>query len=256
MHRIVSALSLFCAATVAGCSTEPNIGNATKSVVPAGFICSATPSEAFSPGFVYRVDATGSELLVNDLSARAPIFAFAAVLPNYDATLTRGASLNISLVSGSGGLPSAEASSSGTRTSHVAFGDGQFVLMQDAGIDALTKEVLADLMPKAGSRYYVVRDTIRAKRIDIKISGQDETKLGGQATIAKLVGVNPSVQFSRDETLTLSADFPSPLNVCIRAVEIVPQTSSDGTKTVTEGGNWLITNRIADSTVAARLLHN
>lgn len=82
------------------------------------------PSEAFSPGFVYRVDATGSELLVNDLSAKAPTFAFAAVLPNYDATLAREVSLNIYLVSGSGGLPSAEESSSGTKTSHVAFGDG------------------------------------------------------------------------------------------------------------------------------------
>lgn len=256
MQRIISVLAFFSAVAVSGCTTEPNIGTATKSVVPTGFVCSATPSEAFSPGFVYRVDAAGSELLVNDLSAKAPIFAFAAVLPNYDAKLTRGASLNISLASGSGGPTSAEASASGTKTSHVAFGDGQFVLMQDAGIDALTKEVLADLTPKAGSRYYVVRDTIRAKRIDIKISGQDETKLGGQATIAKLVGLNPSVQFSRDETLTLSADFPSPLNVCIRAVEIVPQTSSDGTATVIEGGSWLITNRIADPTVAARLLHN
>lgn len=127
--------------------------------------------------------------------------------------------------------------------------------MQDAGIDALTKEVLADLTPKAGSRYYVVRDTIRAKRIDIEISGKDEAKLGGQATIAKLVGVSPSVQFSRDETLTLSADFPSPLNVCIRAVEIVPRTANDGTTTVTEGGNWQITNRVADPAVAARFLH-
>lgn len=255
MRRFIHVLYFYCAAAVSGCSTEPSIANDTKSVVPTGFICSPTPSEAFSPGFVYRVDATGSELLVNDLSAKAPTFAFAAVLPSYDATLARGASLNISLLSGSGGLPSAEASSSGTKTSHVAFGDGQFVLMQDAGIDALTKVILADLTPKAGSRYYVVRDTIRAKRIDIKISGKDETKLGGQATIAKLVGISPSVQFSREETLILSADFPSPLNVCIRAVEIVPQTASDGTTTVTEGGSWRITTRSADPAVVAKMLN-
>ena len=150
------------------CIVQPNLSDVQGKVVPKGFTCSVAPSEAYSPGYVYRVDSSGAELLVSDLSTEVPTFSYGVVLPSYDASLSRDAGLKFSLLGGSG-TNEASLGATGSSSSRVSFQDGRLVLMTDTATDALLTRLSSELTPKTGSRYYVVRDAIRASGIDLRI---------------------------------------------------------------------------------------
>lgn len=207
-----------------GCNTG---GPLPPVVVPGGdditrgFVCTTAPTAAFSPGYVFRVNEAGSRLLVNPLEDQAQVFRYLTLFGTYSATLGRGAGLKFTIddavVSGTGDI----GGSSG-QTTKVTFTDGELVQMTDAGVKLIADAAMADLDPVAGSTYFVVRDSIQAKGVDITLSRTDEAHLGGHAGLRNLVSADPSLSFSGDSDLVIKGAFAKPLNVCIRAVRIDP----------------------------------
>jgi len=239
-----SSLVAFCSLPFVVSSCVPTlVGLPGDHVVPAGFVCTATPSEAYGPGYVFRVDQTGAELLVSDLGAIAQTHVFAAALPVYDATVSRSVGLSFDLKIPNPAISNAEASAAAATTSHASFGQGRFVLMTDAGVASLLSEINGQVFPKPGSRYFVVRDTVQAKTVDLRFSRSDELRLGGQVTIASLLSGSPSLSLKRDSQLVLSASFDTPLNVCVRAVELIPGPDGSEFSTVSESGIWTVSER-------------
>ena len=248
----VAALAVF------GCTKKelPTVSDVTSSAeFVRGYVCTAAPSEAFSPGFVYRVDENGDQLLVKLLMDQAETFKFRAALGTYTANLTRAGGLSFSLDSQidsvSGGVNAAATS---TNSSKVAFSDGQYVLMTDDGVAKLATAATKDITPVPGSRYFVVRDVIQAKGIDISITKTDEANLGGHAQVQNIVSANPSLSFKDEQALAISGTFDAPLNVCIRAVSLQPVASSEPTVVAEGGAAWEVTTLAAPAADVARLL--
>lgn len=239
---------------IGACTQLDSLDDPASKLVPNGYYCTTTPSEAYSPGYVYRVDQGGAEFLVDVLSDQANTFSFRAALGTYKANVSRGADLDISLLEDAP-LPGASAttSASASRVSSVSFSDGRFVLMNDAGFRAIAQLALDSLQPEAGSTYFVVRDSIQAKGIDISLTADNELSLGGEAEISKLLTAKPGIKLERDEELTIKGTFAEPLNVCIRAVRIDPVQPGDQ---VSEGRNWSVTNVAATGRQAAAILQS
>lgn len=254
MSRYQFVLAFLAASVLLGCDDTLSPADVGRNVVPSGFFCTATPSQAYGPGYVYRLDGSGSELLVADLGNSATTFVYGVVLPTYDATVDRSAGLEISLLAPGTAAPSGAASAASSSTSRVAFTDGRYVLMNDAGVDGLVARINAEIVPKTGSRYFLVRDTIQARSMDLRISRQDEARLGGEASIAGMFRATPGVRLNRQETLSLVATFATSMNVCIRAVEIAPPPDARDQPPVSEGATWQVTNRSASRADIARIL--
>lgn len=201
---------------VALASCQPFDTN-VPAAVPKGFLCSTSPSEAYSPGFVYRVDEAGISSMVVDLTAEARTSIFKAALASYEASAVTGGELSFALVESPVG---GSASASSSRTSKAVFSQGNFVFMSDFDEEALIASIRSRITPRAGSRYFMVRDAIQAKGIEISLSSSDEAKLGGEARIRSLLSAKPSVSITRSQTLSISDNFDPALNVCVRAVEL------------------------------------
>lgn len=208
-----------------------SIGTNVPAAVPKGFLCSTSPSEAYSPGFVYRVDEAGISSMVVDLSAKAKTSVFNAALASYDASVVTGGGLSFALAEST---VSGSASASSSRTSRAFFSQGNFALMADADEEALIAEIRSRITPRADNRYFLVRDAIQAKGIEISLSSSDEAKLGGEARIRSLLSAKPSIDITRSQSLSVSGTFDPALNVCVRAVELMLGTDS-GPAPVIEG---------------------
>lgn len=220
---------------------------ADNEAITRGFVCTTTPTEAYSPGYVFRVDRAGSQLLVNPLSDQAEVFRSKTLFGTYSATVGRGAGLKFALDTAVEGMSgSADVGASSTQTTNVTFTDGDLVQMTDAGVQKITEVATADLVPIAGSSYFVVRDSIQAKGFDITLSRQDEAHLGGQVGVRDLVSADPSLSFEGESGLVIRGTFPDPLNVCIRAVRMDPIAPVPGAEPAPVGGpaggaKWRVT---------------
>lgn len=213
---------------ISGCGDPPNPGRThiTREQVPIGYTCSASPSTAYSPGYVFRIDPSGASLLVMDAREQAQTNVYPAAIGSYNATLTSGAGLTFSLSQASGSAK-ADANRNSSETTNVSFDNGQYVLMNDRNEATLIATIIDEIEPRSGSRYFMVRDAIQATGVDITLSSDDELKLGGEASVLKIVTAKPNLSVTRQETLKVSGDFSSPLNVCVRAVEITLTRADD-----------------------------
>ncbi|MGS4948117.1 hypothetical protein ACVDG3_21845 [Meridianimarinicoccus sp. RP-17] len=239
---------------VGACTQLGTEGVPAERLVPNGYYCTTTPSEAYSPGYVYRIDGGGAEFLVDVLSDQAETFSFRAALGTYKANVSRGVDLDISLLDDSA-VPGASATISAgtTNVSSVSFSDGKFILMNDAGFRTIAQLALDGLQPEAESTYFVVRDSIQAKGIDISLTVDNEFSLGGESEISKLLSAKPNIKLERGEGLIIKGTFAEPLNVCIRAVRIDPVQSDDR---VSEGRNWSVTSIAATSAQSAAIIQS
>lgn len=84
--------------------------------------------------------------------------------------------------------------------------------------------------------YFLVRDALRAGRVEMAVNAQDGANLGGETTIREIARLSPSVTWAGGNSFTLDETYNPPLRVCIKAVrfnEIVPE-ARPGTGTAQE----------------------
>jgi len=229
--------------------------------ITRGFVCTTAPTQAYSPGYVFRIDEAASQLLVNPLSDQAQVFRYKTLFGTYTATVGRGAGLKFALDPAVGTIGgSGDISATSSQTTKVAFTDGELVQMTDAGVQMIADVATDNLVPVAGSTYYVVRDSIQAKGVDITLTRTDEARIGGRVALRNLVSADPSLSFAGDSGLVIKGTFPDPLNVCIRAVRIdPPEALPDTAEPAPVGGAvagvaWRVTTFAAPPAVIAGLL--
>lgn len=241
---------------LSGCITGEQFGDEKPSMplVSDGYRCTTTPSTAYSPGYVFRIDSSGSSFLVQDAREQAETVVYAAALGSYDASLSSSGSLDFSIL-GADSPFKANVGTSSTATSKVTFRNGQFVVMSDASEAALKAKVIGSITPRSGSQYFIVRDSIQANGIEININSQDQMKLGGEAEVSGLISAKPGFELSKVNGLKVSGDFETPLNVCVRAVSLDLEgsdTLTDGPVAVSEGQPI----RVLQPEVLAEVLEN
>ena len=230
MNRL--SLLLLGAVVISSCARVPFADDRT--FVPPGFLCTTSPSTAYGPGYIFRIDESGSAFLVTDARDRAVVSNYQAALGTYKASLATGGGLSFAL-SSIGAPKSGEAGASSTQSTTMAFRDGRFAFMGDADESQFIQETRGQISVRPGSRYFFVRDAVQARGIEIRISSEDEEKLGGEAAIENLISLKPNFSAEREENLEVVGEFETPLNVCVRAVEIGAATVAGELAPATEG---------------------
>lgn len=229
--------------------------------VPRGFGCRLLPSQAYSPGFIFRVDESGAEWLTEDLSLETNPKRYAAATGEYVASVKSGLDIQVALTNPLGTINSVgvlATASSGTNTT-IAFSDASLLLLTDQQTQTLLSYATQKISPSSGSRYYVVRDALQAKGIDIKLSSADESKLGGEAKIAAVVSTKPGFSLVRGQSLTIKGTYPDPLNVCIRPVlmEFVDSPVSGAAEPAsdTQSFSWRVSDFVASDADLQKILN-
>lgn len=250
--RLIKYIYICSVVAVPGC-IDPVLPDISQGIpfVPRGFSCVLLPSQAYSPGYVYRVDADGSEWLSEDFAARTKPNRYAAATGEYVADISSGADLTINLLQPIGAVASAgiSASSINGSKSTVGFDSASLLLLSDSQAAEILKFATDNLRPVDGSRYFVVRDAIQARGININLSASDESKLGGEASVAKIVSIKPGVTMKREKSLTIKGTYSENLNVCIRPVLLefitLPVPGSEVPVSAGQTFSWTITDEIA-----------
>lgn len=220
-----SRVLVYAALALSACGNNGSTLSAPRSAfLPNGYLCSSTPSTAFSPGFIYRLDSAGGRLLVADLSNEAVTYNYRAALGTYDASLTSSSGLEFALSPTASIAVGANVSTGSSSKSKLTFRNGRFALMTDSDEEKLIESLSGRVSTRPGSRYFLVRDAIQATGIDIQLSNGDEATLGGEIGVQRVVTLTPNARFQRTDSANVSADFEEALNVCVRAVEVtVPE---------------------------------
>jgi len=232
---------------ISGCDSGIPTNGTIDSIpfVPTGFKCRLSPSGAYSPGYLYREDENGVEWLTEDFSPTTSPRRYLAALGTYKATINREANIVANLIEPLGPLSGAPAPSlTSDRGSTITFNDGALLLLSDAQEQELLRTAETAITPRPGSRYFVVRDAIETRSVEIHLTSTDEARLGGQVGIANLISLSPTLSLTRGETVTVKGDFENPMNVCMRAVELVSVASDPGPGG-SAGGGWVISDSLA-----------
>lgn len=208
-------------AFLTGCVGTPETESLTlrSQPVPAGYTCSVSPSTAYAPGYVFRINESGASFLVMDARNRAETAEYSAALGSYNATLTSASSLSFALAPG-GTSAEGNTSQSRSNTTKMSFKNGSFVLMDDQNETALLSIISGEIDRRPNNQYFMVRDAIQANGVQIILNSTDERTLGGETSVAELVSGKTNFTVTKVENLEINGDFEVPLNVCVRAVEI------------------------------------
>jgi hypothetical protein len=228
---LAAALLGACAAPLAT-GTVPEV-DPTKFVpgLPNGYQCPLVPNGFDPAGSIYRLDKSGAYYRVKDFS-KEPAFAsmadFKREVPvsNYvlsdKQTSTAGLSFEI-LKNALPGLSGGSADFNKEITVDITVEDMVGEVIDDTVADKIVQWFEANVQPKPGSKYYLVRETLRAGAVSYRLKSADLAKLGGKTQVEKLAEGNANVTI-RDNAgaFEIKQKFsPERIHVCIKSAEIV-----------------------------------
>jgi hypothetical protein len=240
------------AAVLAGCAGDMN-GVTTASIAPAaeavtnkfvpgvpkGYQCPLVPNGFDPAGSIYRLESDGTYYRVKDFTAVPAITALGAFkrevkISNYQLSDTQQANAGLSFDLLKKVLPGLSASGSAdykkAMTVEITVEDMVGEVIDDAVADKIVELFQTSMQPKPGSKYFLVRETVKAGAISYKLKQTDLARLGGKAEVENLAkgAANVTVR-DNDGTLELKQTFsPDRMPVCIKSAEIVIQPGRAG----------------------------
>jgi hypothetical protein len=95
--------------------------------------------------------------------------------------------------------------------------------IDDQVADHILERFKTEVKPKSGSKYFLVRETIRAGAVSYALKRDDLAKLGSEAQVEKLASGKADVTFKDNNgLLSITQKFlPERVPVCLKAAEIV-----------------------------------
>lgn len=86
---------------------------------------------------------------------------------------------------------------------------------------------------RSGRRYFLVREAVQATQVNYEIKRTALDKIGGEARVKNVLQGTATLLDQVDaDTYRLNSTFKSPVNVCIRPVEILPVSAATGDNTL------------------------
>lgn len=243
------------AAVILGaCDTAPSTGVITNTIaatpgfvpgVPNGFQCPLIPNGFDPAGSIYRLDKSGSYYRVKDFSKEPSVITLNGIkrdiqISNYALSDKQTASAGLSFELLKNALPGLATDGSLEKNKNVAVNivveDMMGESIDDTAADHILNLFKQTVEPKAGSTYYLVRESVKAGAISYSLKHDDVAKLGGKAQMEGLAKGSANVTF-RDNNggYEVKQKFsPDRIPVCVKSAEIViDKTRSAGTTTVT-----------------------
>ncbi|MGI9422575.1 MAG: hypothetical protein ACR2PA_05235 [Hyphomicrobiaceae bacterium] len=196
--------------------------------LPKGYRCPLIPNGFDPAGSIYRIDRSGTYYRVKDFGSdpnvqkgrKSDIHIANYVLSDEQISST-GLSANLL----SKALPGLSASAYGNANSKISLGitvkDLRGEVIYDEAADYAMKWFRENITPRAGNRYYLVRETIKAGAVSYRLKEKDAAKFGGKAEMIKLANAKGDVTV-RDNAGSLEVEqtFEKRISVCTKPAEI------------------------------------
>jgi hypothetical protein len=240
------------AATLAGCAGDFG-GTSTASItpvaetvtsqfvpgVPKGYQCPLVPNGFDPPGSIYRLDRDGTYFRVKDFTATPEIAALASYkrevkISNYQLADTQQANAGLSFDLLQKVLPGISASGSAdykkAMTVEITVEDMVGEVIDDAVADMIVELFEVSIKPKPGSKYFLVREAVKAGAVSYKLKQSDLARIGGKAEVEQLAKAAANVTVrDNDGVLELKQKFgPDRMSICIKSAEISIQPKRSG----------------------------
>jgi hypothetical protein len=241
----VLSLLTACGDTLAGVDTA-SIKPAAEAVnhdfvpgVPKGYHCPLVPNGFDPAGSIYRLDKDGTYFRVKDFTTDASITALGAfkrevAISNYALADTQQSNAGLSFDLLKNVVPGLAASASAdykrAMTVDITVEDMVGEVIDDHVADKIVDLFQANMKPKPGSKYFLVRETVRAGAVSYKVKQSDLAKLGGKAEMEKLAQGQANVTVREDEGLfEIKQTFkPDRMPICIKSAEIAIEAGRGG----------------------------
>jgi hypothetical protein len=232
-------------ALLAGCSGELS-GLDTASIKPAaeavtskfvpglpkGYQCPLVPNGFDPAGSIYRLDKDGTYFRVKDFTTVPTIAAMGSYkrevkISNYQLSDTQQANAGLSFDLLKKVLPGLTASASAdykrAMTVDITVEDMVGEVIDDAVADKIIELFETSMKPKPGSKYFLVRETVKAGAVSYKLKRADLAKLGGKAEVEMLAKGAANVTIRDDDgVFEIKQTFkPDRMPICIKSAELV-----------------------------------
>jgi hypothetical protein len=200
--------------------------------VPNGFECPLVPSGFDPAGSIYRLDKNGTFYRVTAYGSDPAVLAMNGYrrdikIADYAFSDAQKSSAGVSFAVLQNALPGLTASANADfRKSlkvDVVASDMVADSIDDQVADHILERFKAEVKPKPGSKYFLVRETIRAGAVSYALKRDDLAKLGSEAQVEKLASGKADVTFKDNNgLLSITQKFlPERVPVCLKAAEIV-----------------------------------
>lgn len=207
--------------------------------VPKGYQCPLVPNGFDPAGSIYRLDKDGTYFRVKDFTSDPSITALGPYkrdvpISNYQLSDTQQANAGLSFDLLKKVVPGLSASGSAdykkAMTVDITVEDMVGEVIDDNVADKIVDLFKASMKPKPGSKYFLVRETVRAGAVSYKLKQTDLARLGGKAEVEKLAQgqANLTVR-DNDGAFEIKQTFkPERMAICIKSAEIVIEGGGSG----------------------------
>ncbi len=202
--------------------------------LPKGYRCPLVPNGFDPAGSIYRLDNTGTYYRVRDFSTDPAVMAmdgFRKEVPisNYALSDTQASSVGLSFNLLQNVLPGLTSSGSADferrMSVDITVKDMVGEVIDDAVADHIIDWFRANITLRRGSKYFLVRETVKAGSVSYELKQRDLARLGGQAQLEELAGGKADVTIrDNDGTFAITQKFSPRIPVCIKSAEIVVDT--------------------------------
>ena len=196
--------------------------------LPPGYQCPLIPNGFDPVGSIYRVDSKGTYFRVKDFSGDKMVAneRRSVSIANYTLSDEQIASAGLSATLMKTVLPGLSATATSDTSSRMSVGitvkDIQGEVIDDQVADYVIAWFRRHITPRPGSRYYLVREAIKAGSVSYSLEDKDVRKLGGKAQIAGLASAKADVTVRDDHgRLVIEQSYPKRISVCTKPSEIV-----------------------------------
>ncbi len=251
-HRALRAIAAALSVGLASCSGDLN-GISTSSVAPAveavtsqfvpgvpkGYQCPLVPNGFDPPGSIYRLDKDGTYFRVKDFTTTQEITALGTYkrevkISNYQLTDTQQVNAGLSFDLLQKVLPGLSATGSAdykkAMTVEITVEDMVGEVIDDAVADMIVELFEVSITPKPGSKYFLVREAVKAGAVSYKLKQSDLARLGGKAEVEQLAKTSANVTVrDNDGVLELKQKFgPDRMSICIKSAEVAIKPMRSG----------------------------
>jgi hypothetical protein len=240
------------ATALAGCSGDLS-GTSTASItpvaeavtsqfvpgVPKGYQCPLVPNGFDPPGSIYRLDQDGTYYRVKDFTTTPEIQALGGYkrevkISNYQLTDTQQVNAGISFDLLQKVVPGLTASGSAdykkAMTVEITVEDMVGEVIDDAVADMIVELFEVSIKPKPGSKYFLVREAVKAGAVSYKLKHTDLARVGGKSEVEQLAKTAANVTVrDNDGVMEIKQKFgPDRMSICIKSAEVSIQPKRSG----------------------------
>jgi hypothetical protein len=207
--------------------------------LPKGYQCPLVPNGFDPAGSIYRLDKSGTYFRVKDFSkdpeiGGKPDFKKEVQISNYVLSDKQTATAGLSFDIMKNALPGLSAGGSADFNKEISVDvtveDMVGEVIDDTVADQIVEKFKTSIEAKPGSKYFLVRETVRAGSVSYRLRQADIAKLGGKAEIEKLAQGKADVTIrDNNGVFEIKQKFsPERIHVCIKSAEIVIDGAARG----------------------------